>query len=79
MNTGLDAAFLDSLAARSRTLAETTQADRDRVFAHSAPHLRATLRPFLHWAMTTRRMPRLTLPSAKERPATLITSSGASS
>ena len=61
------------LASRNRTLAETTQADLDRVFAQSTPHLRDTLRPFLRWAMNTRRMPRLVLPSQQERPATLIT------
>lgn len=67
------AAFLDGLAARGRTLAETTQADLDRVFAQSSPHLRDTLRPFLRWAMNTRRMPRLDLPPQLERSATLIT------
>ncbi len=69
----LAAVFLDSLAAHGRTLAEATQADLDRVFAHGSPHLRGTLRPFLRWAMNTKRMPRLMLPSEKERPATLIT------
>jgi hypothetical protein len=67
------AAFLDGLAGRGRALPETTQADLDRVFAESTPHLRDTLRPFLRWAMNTRRMPRLNLPSQQERPATLIT------
>ena len=67
------ATFLDGLTSNGRTLADTPQADLDRVFAHSSQHLRSTLRPFLRWAMSTRRMPRLTLPSEKEQPATLIT------
>ena len=66
------AAFLTGLAARGSTLAETTQADLDRVFAQNSAHQRDTLRPFLRWAMNTRRMPRLVLPSQQERPTTLI-------
>ncbi len=67
------AALLDELAASGRALAETTQTDLDRIFAASPPHLRDTLRPFLRWAMSTRRMPSLNIPSPLERPATLIT------
>lgn len=67
------AAFLNGLAARGRVLSETTQADLDRVFAHGRPHLRSTLRPFLRWAMNTRRMPRLNIPPQQEQPVTLIT------
>lgn len=66
------ATFLDGLASRGRTLAETTQGDLDRVFAESSSHLRDALRPFLRWAMNTRRMPGLDLPAQRERPATLI-------
>jgi len=67
------AAFLSGLASRGRTLAETTQADLDRLFAQSSPHRRNALRPFLRWAMNTQRMPQLDLPSQQERPVTLIT------
>lgn len=67
------AAFLTGLASRGRTLPETTQADLDRVFAENPPHLHGTLTPFLIWAMRTRRMPSLILPTRQDRPATLIT------
>ncbi|WP_415853449.1 hypothetical protein [Sinomonas sp. G460-2] len=67
------AGFLDGLAVRGRTLAEATQADLDRAFAEAGGTLRDALRPFLRWAMSTRRMPRLDIPPGVNRPATLIT------
>lgn len=65
--------FLQHLASRGRTLDACTQADIDHVYASGNYSLREDLRPFLRWAITTRRMPKLNVPPAKERPTTLIT------
>ena len=65
--------LLVDLTFHDRSLRTCTQADLDRVFATGARSLRSDLRPFLHWAMNTRRMPRLEIPPHLERPVTLIT------
>ena len=65
--------FLHHLTIRGRTLHDCTQADIDHVYATENHSLREDLRPFLRWAMNTRRMPKLHIPSAKEQPTTLIT------
>jgi len=67
------AGFLAALAADGRTLADTTQADLDRLFAEGPPRLRDIFQPFFRWAMTTRRMPRLDLPPHIQPPVKLLT------
>lgn len=67
------AGFLATLASDGRTLADTTQADLDRLFAEGPPRLREIFQPFLRWAMTTRRMPRLDLPPHIQPPVKLLT------
>jgi integrase len=67
------ATFLADLPAHDRTLDTCTQADLDRVLAGANLSTKATLRPFLQWAMRTNRMPTLPLPAHVERPVNLIT------
>ena len=65
--------FLDHLAGRGRTLNACTQADIDHVYASENHSVREDLRPFLRWATTTRRMPKLHIPPTRQQPTTLIT------
>lgn len=67
------AAFVAGLGEQGRSLADTTQADLDRLFAVGTPRLRDILQPFLRWAMNTRRMPRLELPPHVQRSVALLT------
>ena len=69
------ARFLTELAAAGRTLTTCTQADLDRILAHANYSTRASVRPFLQWAMRTRRMPHLQLPAQAPTTVTLITQS----
>ena len=56
------AALLEDLARHDRVLGTCRQADIDRIFAHPQHPMARDMRPFLRWAMTSRRMPKLTLP-----------------
>lgn len=67
------ARFLTDLAAASQRLDTCTQAHLDRVLAHANHSTRTELRPFLQWAMRTRRMPRLQLPPRPDSAVRLIT------
>ena len=69
----VSARFLVDLAAHGRTLDACTQADLDRALASANLSTRATLRPFLKWAMRTGRMPALRLPPHVDRPVRLMT------
>ena len=65
--------LLGDLSAHDRSLHTCAQADLDRIFAGGGSSLRDNLRPFLRWAMNSRRMPQLRVPPHLERPVTLIT------
>lgn len=67
------AAFLADLAAHDQTLGRCTRADLDRALAQANHSTKATLRPFLQWAMRTARMPPRDLPPTPDRPVRLIT------
>lgn len=67
------AGFLADQARHGRALADTTQADIDRMFAERTARQGDLFRPFLRWAMNTRRMPRLDLPPHVQKPVTLLT------
>lgn len=62
------AQFLDHLRGAELELAGCRQADLDRWFATATNARRQALRPFLTWAIRTRRMPRLRLPPTREQP-----------
>ena len=65
-NLRVAAQFLTNLAHRDRTLAACCQGDLDRWMAHAtAPNI-TSLRPFLRWAITARRMPHLQLPPTNQ-------------
>ena len=68
----IGAEFLEYLAASNTTLADCDQAVLDRWLAHAIPTHRALLKPFLRWAIDTRRMPRLTVPPTCQAPVALI-------
>lgn len=57
------AAFLTYLDVHNNTLAECGQADLDRWHALAISSHKQSLRPFLHWAIKARRMPKLQLSS----------------
>ncbi|MBF8190117.1 hypothetical protein ITP53_31215 [Nonomuraea sp. K274] len=58
--------FLHWLATRDRTLASCRQSDIDAWFTENTEHGRTRLRPFLNWAIQSRRCPRsLSLPPMK--------------
>jgi len=61
------AAFLEHLASRGVDLAGCRQADMDRWFATATNARKQALRPFLTWAIRTKRMPRLTPPPTREQ------------
>jgi len=61
------AAFLEHVASIDTAFIGCGQADLDRWFAHANSADRQQLRPFLSWAIRTRRMPRLTLPPTAEQ------------
>ena len=69
----VSAQFLTHLHTRGQTLATCTQSDLDRALASANFSTKATLRPFLQWAMRTSRMPGLRLPPHIDRPVRLIT------
>ena len=58
----MTAQFLSDLTQRDLTLAGCRQADLDRWMAHATAPDKASLRPFLRWAIKARRMPHLQLP-----------------
>ncbi|OIJ98361.1 hypothetical protein [Streptomyces colonosanans] len=65
-------AFLQWLSTRNSSLASCGQLDIDAWFAENTEHRRTCLRPFLNWAMQSRRCPRaLSIPAqrASRRPA----------
>lgn len=69
----VSARFLADLAAHGQTLDTCTQADLDLALASANLSTKATLRPFLQWAMRTGPMPALRLPPHVERPVRLMT------
>jgi len=62
----LAAAFLEHLAERGVNLPDCGQADLDRWFATATDARKRGLRPFLAWAIRTKRMQRLKLPPTRE-------------
>ncbi len=56
------ATFLDHLTDHGVTLADCSQGELDRWFAHATDSRKTALRPFLRWAINGKRMPRLKLP-----------------
>ncbi|GAA3854892.1 hypothetical protein [Streptomyces sedi] len=59
-------AFLQWLSARNSTLASLGQLDIDAWFAENTERRRTSLRPFLNWAMQSRRCPRpLSIPAQR--------------
>lgn len=72
-NLRVAAAFLEYLTGRQTSLAACTQGQLDEWHAHHTGSVTDSLRPFLSWAMSAHRMPRLRLPLTHEKVAALIT------